>query len=32
MDNSRQVPHSAEAERAVLGGLMLDPERIHVVA
>ncbi len=32
MDNSRQVPHSAEAERAVLGGLMLDPERIHGVA
>lgn len=32
MDGSRQVPHSIEAERAVLGGLMLDPERMHVVS
>ena len=31
MESARQVPHSTEAERAVLGGLMLDPERIHVV-
>jgi replicative DNA helicase len=32
MENSRPLPRSPEAERAVLGGLMLDPERVAGVA
>ena len=31
MSDRREVPYSIEAERAVLGGLMLDPERIHAL-
>lgn len=30
--SGRGIPHSREAERAVLGGLMLDPERMGSVA
>jgi len=30
--SGRGIPHSREAERAVLGGLMLDPERMGTVA
>ncbi len=34
MDDStrKKTPYSMEAERAVLGGAMLDPERIHVLS
>ncbi|XOV87625.1 MAG: replicative DNA helicase [Pseudomonadota bacterium] len=30
-DRLRQVPHSIEAERAVLGGLLIDPERFDEI-
>jgi KaiC/GvpD/RAD55 family RecA-like ATPase len=30
--SSRQLPHSAEAEHAVLGGILLDPERLATIA
>ncbi|MEC8424470.1 MAG: DnaB-like helicase N-terminal domain-containing protein, partial [Myxococcota bacterium] len=30
--SGRGIPHSREAERAVLGGLMLDPERMGTVS
>ena len=32
MSDARPLPQSAESERAVLGGLMLDPERVLAVA
>lgn len=32
IDEGRTLPQSLEAERAVLGGLMLDPERVRDVA
>jgi len=32
MEEARALPQSLEAERAVLGGLMLDPERLFCIA
>ena len=32
MEEGRALPQSLEAERAVLGGLMLDPERVLSIA
>ena len=32
MENSRPLPRSPESERAVLGGLMVDPDKMADIA